>query len=208
MAARCLRKRAAMSIHRSFTQLSDSDLMTQITHGSEHALEVLYTRHHQLLRSVAMRVLSNYAEVDDVLQDVLLHVWNRAADYSAEKGQALGWMITIARRRALDRVRQRTAYQGANSRYEEKDKHEHGQMGLAACVVDQEVEQHELQLLVKKSIDTLPPAQSEVVQLAFLKGLSQREIASRLSLPLGTVKTRIELGMRKLGRSMEVLKAA
>ena len=197
-----------MSIHRSFTQLSDAELMTQIVHGSEHALEVLYARHRALLTSVAMRVLNDHAEAEDILQEVLLHVWNRAADYSAEKGQALGWMITIARRRALDRVRQRTAYQGATTRFEEKAKHEHGQMGLAACVVDQEVEQHELQLLVKKSIDTLPPAQSEVVQLAYLKGLSQREIASRLSLPLGTVKTRIELGMRKLGRSIEVLKAA
>jgi len=70
------------------------------------------------------------------------------------------------------------------------------------------VEQHELSLMVKKSMEALPPAQSEVVELAFLNGLSQREIAARLSLPLGTVKTRIELGMRKLGRSVEMLKAA
>jgi len=197
-----------MSINRSFTQLSDNELMTQITHGSEYALEVLYARHHQLLRSVAQRVLNSYADVDDVLQDVMLHLWNRAADYSADKGQVLGWLVTIARRRALDRVRQRTSYQSATSRYEEKAKHDHGQMGLSACIVDEEVEQHELSSMVQKSLETLPPAQSAVVELAFFKGLSQREIAAHLSLPLGTVKTRIELGMRKLGRSVEMLKAA
>lgn len=197
-----------MSIHRSFTQLSDIELMTQISHGSEHALEVLYARHKPLLRSVAARVLNDDSEAEDVLQDVFIHVWNRVGDYSAEKGQPLGWLVTITRRRALDRVRQRTSYQNATSRYEEKSKRELGQTGLAACIVDQEVEQHELHERVSTSLSALPSAQCEVVKMAFLQGMSQREIASKLSLPLGTVKTRIELGVRKLGRSLITLKAA
>jgi len=197
-----------MSIHRSFNQLSDSELMTQVVHRSEHALEILYARHSPLLRSVAMRILSNYAEVDDVLQDVFIHLWNRSSDYSAEKGQLLGWLVTITRRRALDRVRQRSAYQNATNRYEEKCKHAIGQVNSSACIVDKEVQQHELHDLVMHSIESLPPHQGEVVQLTFFKGLSQREIAARLSLPLGTVKTRIELGMRKLSRSLAVQRAA
>lgn len=198
----------SMSIHRSFTQLSDSELMTQVVHRSEHALEVLHRRHTPLLRSVAMRILSNHAEVDDVIQDVFIHLWNRSEDYSAEKGQLLGWLVTITRRRALDRVRQRTAYQSATTRFEEKSKHELGQTGLAACVVDQEVQEHELHAVLVNSLESLPPAQSEVVRLTYFKGLSQRDIAAHLALPLGTVKTRIELGMRKLSRSMAMQKAA
>jgi RNA polymerase sigma-70 factor (ECF subfamily) len=196
------KKTPTMSIHRSFTQLSDVELMTQISHGSEHALEILFARHKPLLRSVAARVLGSDVDADDVLQDVFLHVWNRATDYSSEKGQPLGWLVTIARRRALDRVRQRTSYQNATTRYEDTAKHELGQMGLAACVVDDEVEHNEMSRTVKNSLNALPTAQGQVVELAFFQGLSQREIAAKLALPLGTVKTRIELGMRKLGRSL------
>jgi RNA polymerase sigma-70 factor (ECF subfamily) len=181
--------------------------MTQVVHRSEYALEVIYQRHSPLLRSVAMRILSNYAEVDDVLQDVFIHLWDRSTDYSSEKGQLLGWLVTITRRRALDRVRQRSAYQNATNRYEEKCKHAMGQAS-SACVVDKEVQQHELHDLVMHSIENLPPNQGEVVQLTFFKGLSQREIAAHLALPLGTVKTRIELGMRKLSRSLAVQKVA
>lgn len=197
-----------MSIHRSFSQLSDAELMTQIVHRSERALEILYTRHSPLLRSIAQRILNNHAEVDDVLQDVFIHVWNRPSDYSSEKGQLLGWLVTIARRRALDRVRQRTAYQNASNRFEEKCKREIGQTGLSACAVDKEIQAHELHALVMNSLEGLPPTQSQVVQLAFLNGMSQREIAARLSLPLGTVKTRIELGIKKLERSAPLQKVA
>jgi RNA polymerase sigma-70 factor (ECF subfamily) len=197
-----------MSIHRSFSQLSDTELMTQITQGSEHALEVLCGRHKPLLRSVAARVLNNDFDVEDTVQDVLLHLWNRAGDYSSDKGQPLGWLVTITRRRALDRVRQRTAYQNATSRFEENAKQELGQSGLAACCVDDEVEQHEVRERVSHSLSALPLAQSEVVQMAYLQGMSQREIAAKLALPLGTVKTRIELGVRKLERSLTTLKAA
>jgi len=196
-----------MSIYRSFAQLSDAELMTQIVHRSEHALEVLYSRHVALLRSVATRVLSDHAEVDDTLQDVLLHLWNRTSDYSSEKGQPLGWLVTITRRRALDRVRRRTAYQGLTQRYQQKSKHDIAGRGRS-CEVDRDVQQTELRLLVDKGLEELPPAQREAVAMAYLKQMSQREISVRLRLPLGTVKTRIELGMKKLGRCAVIHQAA
>jgi RNA polymerase sigma-70 factor (ECF subfamily) len=196
-----------MSIHRSFDQLTDAELMTQIVHRSERALEILYSRHVALLRSVAMRVLSDHAEVDDTMQDVLIHLWNRSADYSSEKGQPLGWLVTIARRRALDRARRRTAIQGATQRYLEKAKHEVTAQGTS-CDVDRDVAYGEMRLLVDKGLQELPPAQKEVVTMAFLNEMSQREISARLHLPLGTVKTRIELGMKKLSRSAVLHRAA
>ncbi len=173
--------------------------MAQVARGFESALEALYTRHTPLLRSIIQQVLNNHAEVDEVLQDLFLFVWRHAAAYSIEKGQPLGWLVTIARRRALDRVRMRSAYQRATERFEATCR-QSGQTPPTSWVVDEDVRQHELRKLVDLSLRLLPPHQREAVALAFLKGLSQREIAAKLSLPLGTVKTRVELGVRKLGR--------
>ena len=190
-----------------YTQLNDEALMTLITDKqSQKALEELYRRHRQVLRGVIGRVIVVDADVDDVLQDVFIQVWKQSATFSAKKGQLLGWLITIARRRALDRVRQTSSYQKATNRYEESIKPDVEHM--EDSVVDREVRQNELSDLLNSLIAELPKEQSLAVQLTFFKGLSQREIAAKLSLPLGTVKTRIELAVRKLGRSQLCREAA
>ncbi|WP_050028529.1 sigma-70 family RNA polymerase sigma factor [Verrucomicrobium sp. BvORR034] len=180
--------------------LDDESLMALITEKQDQkALEVLYQRHRPVLRGVIGRVVGVDADVDDVLQDVFIQVWKQSATFSAKKGQLLGWLITIARRRALDRVRQLTSYQKATNRYEESIKPEIGH--AEDSTVDREVRHNELTELFDHLIADLPKEQGVAVQLTFFSGLSQREIAARLSLPLGTVKTRIELAVRKLGRS-------
>jgi RNA polymerase sigma-70 factor (ECF subfamily) len=190
-----------------YSQLKDEDLMDLITdQQSQKALEELYRRHRHVLRGVVTRVIGVDADADDVLQDVFIQVWKQAATFSAKKGQLLGWLITIARRRALDRVRQVSSYQKATNRYEAAFKPEAGQ--TADSVVDREVRQHELTSLLNRLIAELPKEQSQAVELTFFKGLSQREIAAQLSLPLGTVKTRIELAVKKLGRSYLCQEAA
>src|SRR6476659_11125439 len=93
---------------------SDVDLITAVSQDrSQQALEELYRRYRAMLRSVINRVMNSDSDCDDVLQDVLIQVWNQAGSYSAEKGHLLGWLITLARRRALDRVRQMCAYKHA-----------------------------------------------------------------------------------------------
>lgn len=179
------------------SDLADTELMTEIIQGSQRALEILHARHSPVLRSVIHQVLNNHAEVDEVLQDLFVFLWSRGNTYSSEKGQVLGWLVTIARRRALDRVRMRSAYQHATERFEASSR-QPTQNVPSAWIVDQEVRQHELQTIVGESLQLLPPHQREAVTLAFLKGMSQREIAAQLSIPLGTVKTRVELGVRKL----------
>ncbi len=183
---------------------SDADLMVEVAqHRSARALEILYRRHRQVLRSVIMRVLDNDADGEEVLQDVFVQLWQQASSFSSEKGQLLGWLIIVARRRALDRVRRKLAYQAATTRFEKaipstaSPEHQPN-------VVDREIRQHELNSLISE----LPPNQGIAVKLTFVDGLSQREIASHLSVPLGTIKTRIELGVKKLGRMMELPKAA
>jgi RNA polymerase sigma-70 factor, ECF subfamily len=180
--------------------MSDAELITKVVDRSAGALAALLVRHGPLLRSVIGRVVNDGAEVEEALQDVFLHVWNHADAYSEKKGEFLGWLVTMARRRAVDRVRSRAAYQRATTRFQESTFH-HAQSHRSSWIVDKEVQQRELQVMVEDHLRLLPALQSQVLKLAFFSGFSQREIAVHLSLPLGTVKTRIELGVSKLRRS-------
>jgi RNA polymerase sigma-70 factor (ECF subfamily) len=192
----------------SLSNTPDVELITAVAQErSAKALEELYRRYRPLLSSVINRVMNNHAEADEVLQDVFIQVWDIAGSYSSEKGHLLGWLITIARRRALDHVRQMCSYKNATDRYEKSVEPERPCTG-EMFTVDREVCQNELQQQIREHLQKLPDAQREAVRLTFFQGLSQREIAARLSVPLGTVKTRIELGMRKLGRSLICDKAA
>jgi len=181
---------------------SDEALLEDIAHNkSAQALEHLYRRHRSVLRSVIMRIMHDDSEVDDVLQDVFIQVWNQGDHYSSEKGQVLGWLIILARRRTLDRLRQRCAYQRATDRFEAEHHHRVRQDG-DDCIVDQDVCSNDLRGLMFTLIRHLPPAQQQVVLLTYFDDMSQRQIATHLGLPLGTVKTRIELGVRKLGSAL------
>ena len=160
------------------------------------SLELLYDRYAAVLKGVVMRVVHDEAEAEDLLQEIFMQVWGRAENYSPEKGKPLGWLVTLARRRAIDRLRQRRAYRRATDRFEWE------------CKVPHQVEERggfenhvfrgDLRELLSKLIDGLPAFQRQAITLAFFEGMSQREIAAATSIPLGTIKTRIELGMRKL----------
>ncbi len=185
---------------------SDESLLEDIARNkSSQALEQLYRRHRSVLRSVIMRIMHDESEVDDVLQDVFIQVWNQGDHYSAEKGQVLGWLIILARRRTLDRLRQRCAYQRATDRFEAEHER-HAEHSNEDCVVDHDVCSNDLRGLMCTLIRHLPPAQQQVVMLTYFEDMSQRQIAAHLNLPLGTVKTRIELGVRKLGSALAPLR--
>jgi RNA polymerase sigma-70 factor (ECF subfamily) len=115
----------------------------------------------------------------------------------AEKGKPLGWLIMLTRRRAIDRLRQSNSYRRATLRFENQSLQENGRRTLYGGG-DQQACLDDLRTLLKQQMDRLPPAQKQAVELTFFEGMSQREIASVTQLPLGTVKTRIELGLRKL----------
>lgn len=191
----------------SFTQpeiATDVDLMTAIQGGNENALSELHRRHLPLLRTIIGKVLHVDADVDDVLQDVLRETWNRCKDFDSAKGQPLGWLVTMARRRAIDRVRRRQAY----------DRAEEG-LRLAteqSCQtmhthVEEDVMNADRAEMMQQLMNTLPEAQRTAVHLAYYRGLSQREIAAHLNIPLGTIKTRLELGLRKLKQALCTMKS-
>jgi len=183
--------------------VSDEVLMKDISRRRHDALAQLYGRHSKRLRATVDGVVHELAEVDDVLQETFLQVWEEAGRYSPKAGKPLGWMVTIARRRAIDRLRRRQAYCRARDRYEKRavqDSQTPRQDAAEGFILN------DLRHFLKKSLRALPRLQREAVELAFFKGLSHREIAIATRAPLGTVKTRLELGLQKLTHALRPLR--
>jgi RNA polymerase sigma-70 factor (ECF subfamily) len=182
---------------------SDEELMNDISRQRHDALTELYGRHQQRLRTMIDGVVHEGAETDDVLQEILLQIWKEADHYSPKAGRPLGWMVTIARRRAIDRLRRRQAYSRARERYGK------GLMQQPRNLRREAYDPfilNDLHRFLEKCIRALPRLQREAVKLAFFEGLSHREIAAVTHAPLGTVKTRLELGLRKLAHSVRPLR--
>jgi RNA polymerase sigma-70 factor (ECF subfamily) len=164
-------------------------------------MEELCRRYRTVLKAVIMKVLHDDTEAEDVLQEVFLQVWDRAVSYSSEKGKLLSWLSTVARRRAIDRVRQTCAYRRATDRFEVVSRHPCKEIS-ETHPVEAEAQQNDVRALIDRQLDLLPENQREAISLAYLEGHSQREIASITHTPLGTVKTRIELGLKKLSSAI------
>jgi len=179
--------------------LTDERLMEMIQARQSEAMGFLHDRYARLLKALIMKVLHNEAESDDLLQEVFMEIWDRAAGYSQEKGKALSWIVTLARRRAIDRLRKREAYCRMEDRLTEETKR-NPQEGVDH--VEEDVEHAEMREHLQRVMVTLPPAQREAIEMAYYKGMSQRDIAAATGIPLGTIKTRLELGMKKLTEAL------
>ena len=183
---------------------SDLDLMQAIQAEDPDALAQLYDRYNGILKALILRVVHNEAEADDLLQEIFMEIWNQAKNFSAQKGKPLGWMVTLARRRAIDGLRKKQAYARAEERLQNEieqqpDAWVHNATAEAIALGDTRV-------LMRKVISGLPPAQQQAIDLAFFQGMSQREIAAKTNTPLGTVKTRLELGLKKIYDGLKELR--
>ncbi len=182
----------------------DEALLSRISQQQQPALNELYGRYGRTLKAVIDSVVHEEAEADDVLQEIFLQIWKEANNYSPKAGKPLGWVVTIARRRAIDRLRRRQAYSRARDRYSEQLDRQPQQRPRRDSedpfVLD------DLRRFLKKKMRCLPEHQREAIDLAFFNGLSHREIAAVTDTPLGTVKTRLELGLQKLTQSMRPLR--
>jgi RNA polymerase sigma-70 factor (ECF subfamily) len=181
----------------------DELLMAAVQQERTEGLNELYRRHSPTIRAVISRVLHNEQSVEDLLQEVFLEVWRLAGRYSSEKGKALGWIITLSRRRAIDRLRREQAY----SRVEERYQKETEQQPEAWTQVQgsDDVETADLRRVLAGIIKTLPEAQRVAVEMAFYKGMSQREISNQTGIALGTIKTRLELALKKISFKLKEL---
>ena len=184
--------------------LSDFDLMQRVQSEDADALSQLYDRYNGILKALILRVVHNEAEAEDLLQEVFMEIWNQAKNFSAQKGKPLGWMVTLARRRAIDALRKKQAYQRAEERLQNEIEQQPG--AWVRNVTEMEIHSGDTRVLMAKVLDSLPEAQKKAIELAFFYGMSQREIAANTNTPLGTVKTRLELGLKKIYDALKDLK--
>jgi RNA polymerase sigma-70 factor (ECF subfamily) len=169
--------------------------MEDVVNRKADALESIYQRYESLLRTVILGVIRDESDVEDVLHDVLLQVWEQSHRYNPNEKGLRGLLVTLARRRSLDRLRRRAAYRRAT----ESLKSDTGNpLTFQVPPTTNQVEVNDLSKLLNRAIRVLPEAQKEVIDLAFFKRMSQREIASKSQISLGTVKTRLHLAQRKL----------
>lgn len=183
---------------------SDSALMRAIARQDAQALSTLYDRYCGILKALIIRVVHDEAEAEDLLQEIFMQIWRQAKNFSPKKGQALGWIVTLTRRRAIDRLRKRQAYHRATERLEtQTDQYPEAWLRNR---IDEDISHQDLRDFLRARINDLPPFQKEAIELAFFKGMSQREIALFTHTPLGTIKTRLELGLRKLYESVRGLR--
>ena len=185
------------------SSVPDEALMKAVSRRRYDALAELYDRHGKRLRATIDGVVHEEGEADDVLQEIFIQIWEEAARYSPQAGKPLGWMVTIARRRAIDRLRRRQAYSRARERYQKRVTQETSHSTRQA---DEVFMLNDLRHFLKECMRILPRLQREALELAFFKGLSHREIAAATHAPLGTVKTRLELGLQKLTHALRPLR--
>ena len=177
--------------------------MARIQARQSAALDELYARYRPLIGKIVLEILPNESDAEEALQDVFMEIWNRAANFDAQKGKALGWIICMARRRSIDHYRKirRRADAGEKLRLE----NEAGQGALGESFVGTigsggGAHATDLRRFLAHIVASLPPEQGRVIHLSYFQDLSQREIASRTGIPLGTIKTRLDLALRKLAQ--------
>jgi RNA polymerase sigma-70 factor (ECF subfamily) len=183
---------------------NDLDLMRAIQAEDPDALAQLYDRYNGILKALILRVVHNEAEADDLLQEIFMEIWNQAKNFSAQKGKPLGWMVTLARRRAIDGLRKKQAYVRAEERLQNETEQQPD--AWVHNATEEAIVLSDTRVLIRKVISGLPPAQQQAIDLAFFRGMSQREIAAKTNTPLGTVKTRLELGLKKIYDGLKELK--
>ena len=171
-----------------------------IAKGDQAALAALYDSTNRLIYGLILRVLGDTSTAEEVLLDVYTQVWRQAASYDTSRGMPLAWLTTIARSRAIDRLRSGWQDQRRKEPMDLLKDRETATAGPEDMTVASE-----RQRFVRSALTLLSPEQREVIELAYYSGLSHSEIAARLNQPLGTVKTRTRLGMIKLREALTPL---
>ena len=172
---------------------ADIALIERIVAGEADAVGELYDRHNRLLFGLILRILRDRSEAEEVLQEVFVLVWTRAATYNVALGSPAAWLVRIARNRAIDRLRANTVRLRAVEA-----------APIAANVDNPEARAtaSEQQRVVARALESLPSDQRTLIEEAYFLGMTQSELADKFKLPLGTVKTRIRTGMQALRQQL------
>jgi len=177
---------------------TDEQLMGRVAEGDIRAFEVIYHRHHHQAYSLARRVTGHAGGAEEATQDAFISLWRGAARFDPERGRLRTWLLTLVRNRSIDTLRRgnhRALHQEMTQDVEER-------LEAPERTEEQVLASDEYDRVLRLVAD-LPPEQREVIDLAYVAGYSQREIAASVGIPLGTVKGRARLGLLKLRRAAE-----
>jgi RNA polymerase sigma-70 factor, ECF subfamily len=178
-----------------YARFDDTVLIQLMARSKTEALSELYDRYGRLVYGLSLQAVGEPATAEEITQDTFLRAWENAATYKPEKGKVSTWLASIARNRSIDQLRRQNA------------RHENHQVSLDQMPtfslpddnhVENEIDQRSQQQLVRKALSQIPGDQREALALAYFRGMTHEQIAKALNQPLGTVKTRIRLGMQKL----------
>ena len=174
---------------------SDEELVTLVRGQDERAFELLYQRYADLVYSVALRILADPGLAQDVAQEVFLRLWRTPASYDESRGRFANWLVSVARNRAVDdvRVRGRRRQRELAPAAVPEDPPD-GRADDPSVIAQAEIERSS----VRRALRALPDEQRTALELAYFGGLTQQEISQLLQQPLGTIKTRTRLAMKKL----------
>jgi RNA polymerase sigma-70 factor (ECF subfamily) len=187
-------------VRASFVHLSDEALLAQIARGDEAALGALYDRFGRIVYGLALRVVRNAQLAEEATQEAFLAVWRTADEYRASRGSARAWLLTIAHRRAVDRVRYEQRRVVVNEPLDETTQDQIRE--IIPSAEDEAWVVFERERLVR-ALARIPDAERELIELAYFDGYTQTQLAERLGLPLGTVKRRTFNGLRRLRELLE-----
>jgi RNA polymerase sigma-70 factor (ECF subfamily) len=177
-------------------ETDDRDLMSRTAARDGAAFAHLFERHAPVTLGLLQRILGARGEAEEVLQEVFLQIWMQADRYDGARSTPRGWILMLARSRALDRLRRRESAR----RREEAVGEEAGD--AVSPLGTERLESLEVKRQVSSALGALSPDQRRCIELAFFEGLTHTQIAERLEAPLGTVKSRILLGMNKLRQAL------
>ena len=184
------------------TPIADSELITRVAAGDERAMALLYDRYGQVLYAVAYRIVGQRADAEEVVLDAFAQAWREATRFDASRGSAAGWLTTISRSRALDLVRARSRRERITATAAAERPGSSPALGGWRVDPASAVDLAERRRQVQLALEALSPPQRRAIELAYFEGMSQSEIAELLHEPLGTIKTRVRLGMQKLRETL------
>ncbi len=188
-----------LAVLNRITAVEEAELIKRIKQRDDRALAKLYDLYAKLLYGFILSIVKKQEEAEDVLQEVFVQIWEKSSLFDTSKGNVYTWLVTLSRNRAIDRTR--------SKQYRMRDQTITDPAGESIFQSDDHtpfdaVVMQERALRIRKALEALPSEQQEAIKIAYFGGYTQSEIAAKLNIPLGTVKTRIRQGMKKLQSQM------
>ena len=177
---------------RQYLLLADEDLISLVAQGDAEAFAALYDRHSRAAYSLAYRMMGEKQAAEDLAQDAFLKVWRSATSYRADRGSVRTWLLSIVHNRGIDQLRSLARRRRTQEKVEASAPKSQPSEAFAQSWRNSQREQ------VREALKTLPPEQLKILELAYFSGYTHVQIAELLGLPLGTVKGRMRLGLKKI----------